>query len=328
MRRTKLNLRDFHRANPLTIAVVAFIFVACFPVCSTAQQQGQKTFSSPEAASEALVTAAQNNDEKAMLEILGPDGKQIVSSGDDIEDEEARTNFVEKYREMHRLVAEPDGTTTLYIGAQNWPSPIPLVNKGNLWYFDTDAAKQEILLRRIGQNEMWAIRVCHELVAAENEYFSKEHNEYAQEFVSDEGKHNGLYWLGAEDQLESPIGPLVADAGSEGGLAKNLQSGPVPFHGYYFRILTRQGKTAPGGAADYIVGSKMTGGFAFVAYPAEYRSSGVMTFIIGKEGVVYQKDLGEKTVVLAKTMKGYNPSSTWRKVEEQKQEHADTSEIK
>lgn len=328
MRRTKLNVRKFHRANSLKLAIVACVFLACFPVRSTAQEQGQKTFSSPEAASDALAAAAQNNDEKAMLEILGPDAKKIVSSGDDVEDENARTNFVEKYHEMHRLVAEPDGTTTLYIGAENWPTPIPLMNKGNLWYFDTDAAKKEILFRRVGQNEMWAIRVCHELVAAENEYFSKEHNEYAQKFVSDEAKHNGLYWLGAEDQLESPIGPLVADAGSEGGPATNLHSGPVPFHGYYFRILTRQGKKAPGGAVDYIVAGKMTGAFAFVAYPTEYRNSGVMTFIVGKDGGVYQKDLGEKTVVLAKAMKEYNPNSSWRKAEEQPQENADTHETK
>jgi DUF2950 family protein len=322
MWRMKLNFKDFHHANFLRLATVAFILIAYFPVRSAAQQKGQKTFSSPEAAGEAFVAAAQNSDEKAMLEILGPDAKKIVSSGDDIEDETARTNFVQKYQELHRLVAEPDGTTTLYIGAENWPTPIPLVHKANLWYFDTDAAKKEILFRRIGENEMSAIRVCQELVAAQNEYFSKEHNEYAQKFVSDEGKHNGLYWLGADDQFESPIGPLVADAGSSGGLAKNLQSGPVPFHGYYFRILTSQGKNAPGGAADYVADGKMTGGFAFVAYPAAYRDSGVMTFIVAKDGVVYQKDLGPTTDVLAKGMKEYNPNSTWQKAEDQAEETA------
>jgi hypothetical protein len=324
----ELNAKNFHRASFLGLATVALILVVCLPVPSRAQQPGQKTFSSAEAAGDALLAAAQNDDENAILQILGPDGKQIVSSGDDIEDEHTRMNFVQKYQEMHRLVAEPDGTTTLYIGAQNWPSPIPLVKKGNLWYFDTDAAKQEILFRRIGQNEMSAIRVCQELVAAEKEYFSKEHDEYAQNFVSDEGKHNGLYWLADNDQFESPIGPLVANAGSEGGLAKNLNSGPVPFHGYYFRILTRQGKNAAGGAADFIVAGKMTGGFAFVAYPAEYRNSGVMTFIVGKDGVVYQKDLGQNTVARAKAIKEYNPNSTWQKAEEQPQENADAHEIR
>jgi hypothetical protein len=328
MLQTELNVRNFHGANFLRLATVALLLVVCFPIPSRAQQQRQKTFSSAEAASEALFTAAQNGDENAMIQILGPDGKQIVSSGDDIEDEHTRTNFAQKYQEMHRLLPEPDGTTTLYVGAENWPTPIPLVNKGNLWYFDTDAAKNEILLRRVGQNEMSAIRVCQELVAAEKEYFSKEHNEFAQKFVSDEGKHNGLYWLADQDQFESPIGPLLANAGAEGGLAKNLNSGPVPFHGYYFRILTRQGQNAPGGAANFIVVGKMTGGFAFLAYPAEYRSSGVMTFIVGKDGVVYEKDLGQNTVARAKAIKDYNPNSTWQKSEEQPQESADTHEIR
>src|SRR5580658_890129 len=328
MLQTELNVRNFHGANFLRLATVALLLVVCFPIPSRAQQQRQKTFSSAEAASEALFTAAQNGDENAMIQMLGPDGKQIVSSGDDISDEHTRTNFAQKYQEMHRLLPEPDGTTTLYVGAENWPTPIPLVNKGNLWYFDTDAAKNEILLRRVGQNEMSAIRVCQELVAAEKEYFSKEHNEFAQKFVSDEGKHNGLYWLADQDQFESPIGPLLANAGSEGGLAKNLNSGPVPFHGYYFRILTRQGQNAPGGAANFIVVGKMTGGFAFLAYPAEYRSSGVMTFIVGKDGVVYEKDLGQNTVARAKAIKDYNPNSTWQKSEEQPQESADTHEIR
>src|ERR1035437_7968949 len=160
MRRTKLNLDKFHWANLPKLAVIAILLTVCFPTRSMAQQPDQKTFSSAEDASNALVTAAQNNDEKAMLEILGPDGKQIVSSGDETEDANSRANFVERYREMHRLVKEPDGTTTLYIGAQNWPTPIPLVNHGDSWYFDTEAGKKEILYRRIGQNEISTIRVC------------------------------------------------------------------------------------------------------------------------------------------------------------------------
>src|ERR1035437_3828487 len=163
MRRTKLNLDKFHWANLPKLAVIAILLTVCFPTRSMAQPAGQKTFSSAEEASTALVTAAQNNDEKAMLEILGPDGKQIVSSGDDIEDADSRANFVHKYQEMHRLVKEPDGTTTLYIGAENWPTPIPLVNKGNSWYFETEAGKKEILYRRIGLNELSAISVCQEL---------------------------------------------------------------------------------------------------------------------------------------------------------------------
>jgi hypothetical protein len=311
----KLNIDKFHWANPAELAALAILLTWCFPTCSMAQQPGQKTFSSPQEASNAFVTAARSNDEKAMLDILGPDGKQIVSSGDETEDAQSRGNFVEKYQEMHRLVKEPDGTTTLYIGAKNWPTPIPLVNKGNSWYFDTEAGKREILFRRIGRNEMSTIRVCQELVAAEKEYHATQQNEYAQKIFSDEVQHNGLYWKAADGQPLSPIGPLVASAVAE-GYDKGQGGPPTPYRGYYFRILTRQGKNAPGGAKSYIVGVKMTEGFAFVAYPAEYRSSGVMTFIVDGDGVVYQKDLGKKTDVLAKAMNKYNPDSSWRKAED------------
>ena len=319
MGRTKLNFDKSQWVNFSTLAAVAVLLI--FPTRSVAQQPGQKTFSSPEDASNALFTAVQNDDEKALLDILGPDGKQIVSSGDDTEDAESRANFVQKYLEMHRLVKEPDGTTTLYIGAENWPTPIPLVNKGNLWYFDTEAGKNEILYRRVGRNELSAIRVCQELVAAEKEYHSAQHNEYAQKIFSDEGQHDGLYWKAAEGEPESPVGPLVASAFA-GDTAKSQEGVPTPYRGYYYRMLTRQGKNGPGGAKSHIVNGKMTGGFAFVAYPAEYRSSGVMTFIVSEDGVVYQKDLGKKTDVLAKAMKEYNPNSSWQKAEEQQEETA------
>ena len=242
MRRTNLKVDSFDRAIVSKLAVFAAILLAFFPAISRAQQQGQKTFASAEEASQALFTAAQANDDKAVLDVLGPEGKKIISSGDAAEDEERRSNFVQKFQVMHRLVKEPDGTTTLYVGAENWPTPIPLMNKADLWYFDTEAGKREILFRRIGANELSAIRVCEELVAAEKDYSAKENGQYAAKFVSDEGKHNGLYWLGTNDQFESPIGPLVANAGSEGGVSPNLQSGPVPFRGYYFRILESQGK--------------------------------------------------------------------------------------
>ena len=321
MRRTKLNIDKFHWGNLSKLAAVAILLTGCLPTRSMAQQQGQKTFSSAEEASNALVTATQNNDEKAMLEILGPDGKQIVSSGDEAEDAESRANFVQRYQEMHRLVKEPDGTTILYIGAKNWPTPIPLVNKGKLWYFDTDAGKKEILYRRVGRNELSAIRVCQELVAAEKEYYSTQHNEYAQKIFSDEGQHNGLYWKAAEGEPQSPIGPLVAWAVAREN-AKSQGGGPVPFRGYYFHTLKGQGKNGPGGAKSYLVGDKMTQGFAFVAFPAVYRSSGVMTFIVNEDGVVYQKDLGQKTYVLARAMKEYNPDASWQKAEEQQEQTA------
>src|SRR6266446_1288376 len=321
MRRTKLDLDKFHWATFPKLAAVAILLTGYFSTRSMAQQPGQKTFSSAEEASNALATAVRSNDEKAMLDILGPDGKQIISSGDETEDAHSRADFVQRYQEMHRLVEEPDGTTTLYIGAKNWPTPIPLLNKGNSWYFDTEAGKREILYRRIGRNEMSTIRVCQELVAAEKEYYATQHNEYAQKIFSDEGQHNGLYWNAADGEPQSPVGPLVASAVAE-GYAKSQDGAPTPYRGYYYQILTRQGKNAPGGAKGYVVNAKMTGGFAFVAYPAEYRSSGVMTFIVGEDGVVYQMDLGKKTEVLAKSMKEYNPDSSWQKAEDQQEETA------
>jgi hypothetical protein len=329
MRRTKLTFEKSHCANLSMVAAVAILLTGCCAIRPSpmAQQPGQKTFSSADEAVNALVTAAQSNDEKAMLDILGPDGRQIVSSGDETEDAQSRANFVQRYQEMHRLVEEPDGTTTLYIGAKNWPTPIPLVNEGNSWYFDTAAGKREILYRRIGRNEISTIRVCQELVAAEKEYYPTQHNEYAQTIFSDEGQHNGLYWKAADGEPQSPIGPLVASAVAE-GYAKSRDGAPTPYRGYYYRILTRQGKNGLGGAKDYIVNGKMIEGFAFVAYPAEYRSSGVMTFIVNEDGVVYQKDLGKKTDVLAKAMKEYNPDSSWQKAEEQSDETAGEQKTK
>ena len=315
MRRTKLTFGRFRGSNSL-VAVVAILWTGCFSIPSMGQQPGQKTFSSAEDASNALFAAAQNNDEKAMLDILGPDGKQIVSSGDDAEDAESRANFVQKYRQMHRLAKEPDGTTTLYIGAENWPTPIPLMNKGNSWYFDTEAGEAEIVYRRVGRNELSTIRVCQELVAAQKEYFAKQNNRYAERIFSNEGQHNGLYWKAVGGEPESPIGPLVAAAVAE-GFAPSGAGAPTPYRGYYYHTLTGAGKNAPGGAKKYLVDGKMTGGFAFVAYPAEYRSSGVMTFIVNEEGVVYQKDLGKKTEALGKAMKEYNPNSSWQKAEEE-----------
>jgi len=321
MRRTKLNFDQVHWANASKLAAVVILLTACFGTLSMAQQPHQKTFPSAEDASSALVTAAQSNDEKALLGILGPDGKQIVSSGDETEDAQSRATFVERYQEMHRLVKEPDGTTVLYIGAHNWPTPIPLVNKGNTWYFDTEAGKNEILYRRIGRNEISTIRVCQELVAAQKEYYAAQHNEYAQKIFSDDGQHNGLYWKAADGEPQSPIGPLVASAMAKGH-PKRQDGAPTPFRGYYYIILTRQGKNGPGGAKSYIANGKMSEGFAFVAYPAEYKSSGVMTFIISQDGVVYEKDLGKNTDLRAPALKEYNPDSTWQKAEEQQEETA------
>jgi hypothetical protein len=316
MRRMKPNFEKFDVADFLKIAAVAILVLACFAAGVAAQQRGQKTFSSPEEASAALVAAAQNNDEKTMLEILGPDGKQIVSSGDPTEDTENHANFARRYQQMHRFVKEPDGSVVMYIGAENWPAPIPLAMKGNLWFFDTEAGKKEILFRRIGRNELSAIMVCRELVAAQKEYYAMQHNEYAKQIFSDEGQHNGLYWKVLDGEPQSPIGPMVASAVAE-GYVKGKNGPRTPYRGYLFHVLTRQGKSAREGTKGYIVNGKMTEGFAFVAYPAEYRSSGVMTFIVNQDGAVYQKDLGKKTEALGKARQEYNPDSSWRKAEEE-----------
>jgi type II secretory pathway pseudopilin PulG len=321
MRHSKLNPKAFQSGNLLKFAAVAILLLGLMPAISQAQQQGQKTFASAEEASSALGAATQANDEAAMLAIFGPEGKQVVYSGDDVQDHEMHANFAKKYQEMHRLVNEPDGTTTLYIGAENWPAPIPLVHKGNVWYFDTEAGTKEILYRRVGRNEVTTIRVCQELVAAQKDFASQNHNEYAQRFFSDAGQHNGLYWKAADGTPQSPIGPLIAAAVAEG--YENLpEGGPTPFHGYYFHILMAQGRHAPGGSKNYFVRGKMTGGFAFVAYPAEYRSSGVMTFIVGSNGVVYEKDLGKNTESIVKAMKKFDPDSSWHKSETDQEQSA------
>jgi hypothetical protein len=279
-----------------------------------AQQPGQRTFPSSEAACAALLSAVQKEDQSALLEILGPTGKEIISGGDDVEDHSSRRQFVEKYREMHRLVREPDGTTTLYVGAENWPLPILLMHKANGWYFDPVASKAEILFRRIGRNELETIEVCRELVSAQNEYHAQPHDgdvaQFAPRFLSDDGKHNGLYWKISNREPESPVGQLLTLANTEDYARETTK--PRPFRGYYYRILDRQGRHAPGGAKNYVVDGKMTAGFAFVAYPAEYRSSGVMTFIVNRDGIVYQKDLGPQTAIRAKALTQYDPDATWK----------------
>jgi len=323
MSRINLNFDKLCCATFPRGAALAILVTGCLITTSRAQQSGQKTFSSPEDASDALVAAARSNDEKAMLDILGPEGRKIVASGDDAEEAQSRANFVEKYGEMHRLVKEPDGTTVLYIGARNWPTPIPLMDKDGSWYFNTQAGEQEILYRRIGRNELSAIRVCQELVAAQKEFRSTHSDQYAREIFSEPGQHNGLYWKAPDGEPQSPIGPLVAAAVAE-GYTKTQDGAPTPYRGYYYRIVTRQGKNSPGGSKSYMVNGKLTGGFAFVAYPAKYRSSGVKTFIVGLDGVVYEKDLGPKTNIVAGAMKEYNPNSSWQEAEDQQHEIAGT----
>jgi hypothetical protein len=303
--------------------VLSALFLACllFPHFASAEDAGaQQTFSSPDAAVRALVTANKADDMKALSSILGPDADQVLSSGDPVADKNAREEFVRRYDEMHRLRYDDQGRVILYIGAGNWPVPIPLVKKGDSWAFDTAAGKDELLYRRIGRNELFTIKVLENLADAQAEYAGDAHDGenaglFAQKILSDTGKQNGLYWQTAEGQPESPIGPLVADA-TAAGYTKGTSGNPVPFHGYYYRVLTKQGRNAPGGAKNYLVDGKMTKGFAFLAYPAEYRSSGVMTMMIDQDGVIVQKDLGPDTANLASAIDQYNPDKTWQEVDE------------
>jgi len=284
------------------------------PSGASAPQVGQQTFPSAGEATEALIAALKSDDQGALMKVLGPNAKEIISSGDDAEDKDDRAQFVEKYQRMHRMVTEPDGTTTLYIGAENWPTPIPLMQSGGAWYFDTAAGKDEILYRRIGKNELAAIQVCRELADAEKEYNAQARDgeaspQYAQKFFSDAGKHNGLYWETSGSEDASPIGPLVAAAAADDASGQKLE----PFNGYYFKIL--KGEMRAGVRHSYLVDGKMTAGFAFIAYPAEYRSSGVMTFLVKQDGIVYEKDLGPRTGQLAKTLTRYERDGSWRKAD-------------
>jgi Protein of unknown function (DUF2950) len=299
------------------VSVLFALSLACLAAPTFAQQPGQRAFASAEDASHALFDAMKAQDEQAALSILGQAGKDVLSSGDSEEDSDARVGFVVKYEEMHRFVTEANGTVTLVIGAENWPFPIPLVKNTGSWYFDTPAGKDEIIFRRIGKNELAAMDACRELVEAQKQYFARPPadlpKQFAQKLVSDEGRHNGLYWHGASDEFDSPINPLIAYARQN--LPTDQVGEHVPFNGYMFRILTSQGPHAPGGAKNYIVDRKMSAGFAFVAYPVEYRSSGVMTFIIDRSGTIYEKDLGPDKTKLAQAMTVYDPDSTWHKVE-------------
>jgi hypothetical protein len=307
-----MSLRVSLKIAIVTVAISLLVSSAC--AAGEQGPQGQKSFPSARQAAHALADAVRAGNEQALLEIFGPNGKDLVSSGDPEEDQQGRDTFVQKYDQMHRLAKEPDGSTTLYIGAENWPFPIPLVEKNQSWYFDTAAGKQEVLFRRIGRNELSTIEVCQELVQAQQEHFSGAHpgeaGQYAQKFSADQGAHNGLYHPVTSGQPE--VGPLLAQASADAG-----QTESAPFHGYYYRILTRQGSKAPGGAKDYIADGKMTSGFAFIAFPAQYKSSGVMTFIVSQDGVVYEKNLGPETSTLARSIQEYNPDSSWQKVDEQ-----------
>jgi len=276
----------------------------------------QKTFASPDDAATALVDAAKSDNRDAMLAIFGPGSKDLIYSGDAAEDKASYAGFASDYDAMHRWRKLDNGNELLVTGADNKVFPIPLKkNAAGQWSFDTEAGKQEILARRIGRNEMAAIDVCAAIADAQRQYFLQPHDgvkQYAQKFISDESKQDGLYWPSPEGQPRSPLGPLVAFATAEGFKLK--PDSHQPFHGYYFHMLDKQGADAKGGAKNYVVNGKMTGGFAVVAYPAQYGDSGIMTFILNQTGVAYQKDLGKTTDEIAAAMTEFNPDNSWKPV--------------
>lgn len=311
----KTEKRSTHDNLQSFVVAVALIFALAI-TCSAALAQ-QKTFSSAEEAVKAAIAAAKSNNDKELLAIFGAQAKEILSSGDAAADKQRRGEFIAAYDEKNRLATEGENTI-LIVGKQDWPFPIPIVKKGQSWVFDTEKGKQEILNRRIGANELDTIQSCLAVVDAQREFAMKDRDkngllEYAQKFVSDPGKKNGLYWEAKAGEPQSPLGPIVIQARSQGYQGKPPTT-PTPYHGYYYRILTAQGKDAPGGAYSYIVKGKMIGGFAVVAYPAKYNNSGVMTFIVNHEGKVFQKNLGANTATTAKSMKEYNPDRTWTEV--------------
>jgi len=311
-----LKRRRIASTNGLLLLALA-IFVPLV-ACRKSEKPSYKVFASPDEAGNALLDAAKSGDQNAILAIFGPDSKEIISSGDAVEDKAVVDRFVAAYGVMHRWRRLADGAQMLLVGADNFAFPIPLKKNGaGQWYFDVAAGKDEILSRRIGRNELAIIDICGALADAQAEYFSQPHDgestkRYALKFISDTGKQNGLYWESPEGQPKSPLGPMMAFATADGYSAK--PDSHVPFHGYYFRMLTGQGSHAPGGAKEYVVNGKMTGGFAFVAYPAEYGNSGVMTFIINQDGLLLQKDLGKATTETATAMSQFDPDAGWNPV--------------
>lgn len=302
----------------IVLSAAAMMFSGCK---KTEQMEGTvpKVFPSPESAGQAVFNAAKADDTNAVLAIFGPEAREYLLTDDPSRDKAALESFAEDYEQMHRWGALEGDAAVLEIGTENYPFPFPLIKTADgQWMFSADRAKKEMTARQIGDNELTVIDILNEMADAQTEYFSKPRDgkvkQYAQRFRSSEGKHDGLYWQVAEGEPESPLGPLAARASAEGYQTGTKES-PQPFHGYFYRILKDQGAHAEGGAKSYVVNGNMTKGFAFLAYPAEYRQSGVMTFMIGPDARVYQKDLGPDTVETAKGTKSFDPDDSWALVE-------------
>ena len=298
---------------------VAAMTLALLVVALTSAANAQQSFKSAEEAADALVTAARSGDRKAVLTVLGREGEDIVSSGDPVADAATRQDFLAAYDAKHQVTMEGDSKAVLIVGRDDFPFPIPLVRRDGAWRFDTTAGGEEILFRRIGRNEFRTIQTCLAYVDAQNEYAEKGvagNGVYAQRIVSRTGQKDGLYWPAQSGEDESPLGDLVAGATTEGYRAGNRRQ---PYHGYYYKILTRQGASAEGGTLNYVVRGKMIGGFALVAYPADYGNSGIMTFLVNHQGIVYQKDLGPKTDRAVAALQSFNPRSGWQRVSDVEQ---------
>ena len=272
-----------------------------------------KAFATPQEAATSLIQAAESFDATALKEILGPDGQDLVSSEDPVRDKNAAAEFAAKAREKNEVTLDPKNSkrAVLSVGTDDWPLPIPLVKRGEKWFFDAKAGREEILFRRIGANELDAIQICRGYVEAQHEYALEKHdnaevNQYAQRIISTPGKHDGLAWQDPDGSWGGPVGEGIAKAIQQGYSNKSQ-----PYHGYYFKVLKGQGPAAPLGQMSFVVNGAMIGGFALAAAPAEYRVTGVETFIVSHEGIVYQKDLGPSTLNLFKTMELYNPDKTW-----------------
>jgi hypothetical protein len=296
---------------------VALVMLALVLPPAFADEAAVKTFPSYKAAISAFVAAISANDEAAITGIIGTKAQDLLTSGDAVQDDNARKSFLARYHEAHAFVRENPDKVLFTVGKSAWELPFPIVRVDGAWHFDADEGAQELVYRRIGQNELDAIKVCHALYAAQKSYAVTSHDGnppglYAQHFRSESGMQNGLYWDAKPGDPESPAGALVAEATSEGYGASPTSGKPTPFHGYYYRIVKSQGAHAGGGAKEYVKDGKMNGGFAIVAYPAEYRGSGVKTFIVGPRGRVYEKDLGESSELQATGMEVFDPDASWK----------------
>ncbi len=320
-------ISDKQIRSKIKVAASALLIAATFctlglaananPAPQSKQEPAQKAFTTPEEAAQALIQATGSYDVPALLEILGPDAKDLVSSEDPVGDKRRSVEFAALGKEKQSVNLDPNNSdrATLSVGNEDWPFPIPMVKRNGQWYFNSKAGRQEILYRRVGENELDAITVCRGFVEAQEEYASEKHeglNQYAQQIISTPGKQDGLAWQNADGTWGGPVGETVAKA-----LAEGYAPNRPPFHGYYFKVLKGQGPAAPLGQMDFVVEGVMIGGFALAAAPAQYRVTGVQTFIVSYEGIVYQKDLGPDTLTIFNKMELYNPDKTWHRTDEE-----------